>query len=680
MQSDREFGMASSLALIYAHKKCTVIDREALSQLEIRLKEERKKLTTESAYYASIFLLLTGNIEKARDYVEKSLKFSPNSFESQILKGWIDIALGTVNETTIELFNKALVIGKNLDAHLGQIRYYQVKNNFEAATSILNHLSIRYQELNIPLIEKMKTQLANWNWEYCIETCDRILNLEPNNLEALRIKALYSICYKGNNDEGFKIMQKLYSALLSAEPMNSELFMIIGQLFSRVCGRNQQILSSAKMFIDQASKIMPENSEYLSELGYETFLMGKIQDALQYYRSATKLDDSSITALCGLTLCQLTESGASEQVKQQIEFLNEIQGTMKTPLLLYMSAKIFQNDVDKSIALLIEACEIHLKYLKTIFYGIEYLRLFNADFLLQITHELIQYSPIQMMINADQNISRETLHASLKHSLNILEMIVKACPGNVEAVYCLAKVQFLSGEIDIAITTLQNILGEIDEGHLESHLLLAQINIKQERYQRATQNLDTCLSHNFSVREKPMYHILYGIILKHDLKYDDALKSFQTAMKMLGITKTSTNVAKLQNITNSDKLTLYLQVIHLYMIMNEQSNATKLMEQIIDEFSNTPEEGRVVIANSDLLLQQGNADKALELLKSITSDQFYYVQAKTKMANIYLNVKKDRVTYVKCFKELSFEFPGTESYLVLGDCFMSIQGNHFFFF
>lgn len=44
------------------------------------------------------------------------------------------------------------------------------------------------------------------------------------------------------------------------------------------------------------------------------------------------------------------------------------------------------------------------------------------------------------------------------------------------------------------------------------------------------------------------------------------------------------------------------------------------------------------------------------------------------MAHIYLNVKKDRVAYVSCFKELVLDFSGTESYLMLGDCFMSIQG------
>lgn len=43
------------------------------------------------------------------------------------------------------------------------------------------------------------------------------------------------------------------------------------------------------------------------------------------------------------------------------------------------------------------------------------------------------------------------------------------------------------------------------------------------------------------------------------------------------------------------------------------------------------------------------------------------------MAYIYLNQKKDRVLFAQCFKELVDISPGPESYLMLGDAYMSIQ-------
>lgn len=52
----------------------------------------------------------------------------------------------------------------------------------------------------------------------------------------------------------------------------------------------------------------------------------------------------------------------------------------------------------------------------------------------------------------------------------------------------------------------------------------------------------------------------------------------------------------------------------------------------------------------------------------------FHSQAKTKLANVYLHQKKDRITFAQCFRELVDNLPGPESYLMLGDAYMSIQG------
>lgn len=91
------------------------------------------------------------------------------------------------------------------------------------------------------------------------------------------------------------------------------------------------------------------------------------------------------------------------------------------------------------------------------------------------------------------------------------------------------------------------------------------------------------------------------------------------------------------------------------------------------EFEKTPESGRVIIANADFYLSQGNIIRSLELLSNIQSGQSYYLQAKTKMANIYLVNKKDRLSFAQCFKELVHNNPGPDSYIMLGDAYMSIQ-------
>lgn len=624
--------MAGLFGLIYAHKRCTVVDKEALLSLDQRLKEERKNLTSQSTYYASIFLFLSGKIEKAKEYAEKSIRLLRTSIDAIVLKGWCDLMLNTKNSAQVlDAFESALENGKSFDAYLGQVRYHQQNNDFETAISVLNHLSIRYPDTNIPLVEKMHTQLASWNWDYAKETAVRILNLEPSNIDALCIKTLGLICHLGKYEAGAISLKQLYSALTKIEPTNADLYLHMARLFSRVCGRIADILNCTILFAEKASQLSPANTEYITELGYQSIMLNRHKEAVKYFRSAIKLDDSSLEALCGLTLCQMAESGATDQVKQQIEFLNEIQGTQKSPQLLFMSAKILENNVDKVISLLIESCEIHFKNLKTLMYGTDYLRRFDPDFLLELTDELLKYSPVQPSVTEGQNqmIPRGTLQISLKHSLNILEAVVKACPGSVLAAYQLAKVEFICGEIAASMETLQRILNDINPSYTDAHLLAAQIHIQQEQYQRAAQSLETCLSHNFSVRDYPMYQLLNGIIKKNQMQFEEALRYFQTAMNLSGDSLTEKSKTKHNNATVlslADRVTLHLQMIDVFLLTNQQAEAIKLINRTFEEFTNTPEEGRVIIANAEIALQQGKIQKVIKYLENIQPGQPYYLQ------------------------------------------------------
>lgn len=404
----------------------------------------------------------------------------------------------------------------------------------------------------------------------------------------------------------------------------------------------------------------------------------KYKEATKAFRSATKLDDSSVMALCGLTLCTILDQGSIEQARQQIEFLFEIQGDNKIPLLSYMAAKLKTDAPNEATKLLIEACETQFKNLGTLPFGPDYLRRFDSGFLLDVVKEMLKYSPIQQSVTVGEILSRDILHITLTQSLNILDAIVKACPGMVEGVFLLARVQYLCGDTTFAAKSLQKILQDIDPSYTEAHLLMAQIYIQQKAYARASQSLEICLSHNFKVRENPFYHLLNGIIQKSQTLYDEAIKSFITAMNLSGITNvgqlsSKVPLVKTGNLSLVDKVTLYLEAIKTYTSMNQTAEANRLMQIALEEFNNTPEKGRLIISNADIFLQQGASKKALDMLRSIQPTQPYYLQAKTKMADIYLKHCKDRMGFAQCFKELVEHKPGGESYLMLGDAFMSIQ-------
>lgn len=73
------------------------------------------------------------------------------------------------------------------------------------------------------------------------------------------------------------------------------------------------------------------------------------------------------------------------------------------------------------------------------------------------------------------------------------------------------------------------------------------------------------------------------------------------------------------------------------------------MQDAINEFSGTPEEMRITVANVDLALSKGNVDLALSMLRGITPKQPCYTEAKEKMASIYLHTRKDVRLYISCY-------------------------------
>lgn len=81
----------------------------------------------------------------------------------------------------------------------------------------------------------------------------------------------------------------------------------------------------------------------------------------------------------------------------------------------------------------------------------------------------------------------------------------------------------------------------------------------------------------------------------------------------------------------------------------------------------------MAIANAELSVQRGNINHAVELLQKIQPGQSYYAMATKVLANIYLVHKKDRESFAECYKNLVENCPNAETYVMLGDAYMSIQ-------
>lgn len=85
-----------------------------------------------------------------------------------------------------------------------------------------------------------------------------------------------------------------------------------------------------------------------------------------------------------------------------------------------------------------------------------------------------------------------------------------------------------------------------------------------------------------------------------------------------------------------------------------QHEAAKVMQDAINDFQGSGEEVRLTIANVDLALARGAVDDALGMLRNITPGQSYFIQAREKMADIYLNHRKDKQLYASCYRFVCF--------------------------
>lgn len=74
------------------------------------------------------------------------------------------------------------------------------------------------------------------------------------------------------------------------------------------------------------------------------------------------------------------------------------------------------------------------------------------------------------------------------------------------------------------------------------------------------------------------------------------------------------------------------------------------MQDAIWQFKDTPEEMRVMLANVDFALMKDDVDLALNTLRGIGPGQSIYIQAKEKMATIYLHRLRDKRLYVACYR------------------------------
>uniref|UniRef100_A0A8C0ZX47 Tetratricopeptide repeat protein 21A n=1 Tax=Castor canadensis TaxID=51338 RepID=A0A8C0ZX47_CASCN len=642
IQNHPDMSLCSVMALIYAHKCCETIDREAIQELESSLKEIRKTANKTALYYASLFLWLTGHHDKAKEYIDHMLKVSGSSREAYVLKGWVDLTSDKPHavKKSIKYLEQGIQDTKDVLGLMGKAKYLMTQQNFSGALEVVNQITVTLGSFLPALILKMRLFLARHDWEQTIETAYRILEKDENNIDACQILAMHELVREGN----VTTVSCLETQKSSLDRDKEE---------SIICGRHQAILGLVSGFMERIFIVAPSCTFVSTELGYLFILQSQVKEARMWYSEAMQMEENRMAALTGSIWCQILQ-GQLEEAAHQLEFLKEVQQSLgKSEVLVFLQALLASKKPkgeQEAPVFLKEAVELHFSRMQGLPLSPEYFEKLDPLFLVCIAKEYLHFCPKQ------PRSPGQIVSPLLKQVAMILSPVVKAAPAMMDPLFVMAQVKYLSGELENAQSTLQRCL-ELDPTFADAHLLMSQIYLTQGNFAMCSHCLELGVSHNFQVRDHPLYHFIKARMIMNlpTVKAEEGRK------------------CRGPSVGPSERASILLELVDALRLNGELHEATKVMQDAINEFSGTPEEIRVTIANVDLAMSKGNVDMALSMLRNITPKQPCYTEAKEKMAGIYLHTRKDVRLYIGCYRELCEHLPGPHTSLLLGDAFMNIQ-------
>ncbi|KAM4821302.1 tetratricopeptide repeat protein 21A isoform 1-T1 [Thomomys bottae] len=546
-----------------------------------------------------------------------------------------------------------------------------IHQNFSAALEVTHQITAGSGGFLPALVLKMRLCLARNDWEQTIETAHRILEKDENNIDACQMLAVHELAREGNPIIAASCVGNLIKALETKEPGNPSLHLQKVLVVSRLCGRHQEVIQLVSSFLEQIFADTPSCGLAATELGYLYLLQNQPKGARVWYTEATKLEENRMAVLTGNIWCHILQ-GQLEEATQQLEFLKEVQQSLgKSEVLVFLQAllasKKHQGGEQEAPALLKEAVELHFSAMQALPLGPEYFEKLDPLFLVCIARELLRFCPNQ------PRAPGQVVSPLLKQVAMILSPVVKAVPAMMEPLFVMAEVKYLSGDLENAQSTLQRCL-DLDPSLAEAYLLMAQIYLAQDNFAMCAHCLELGVSHNFQVRDYPLYHFIKARALNKSGDHPEAIKTLKMIMN-LPATKgeEGSRRPRAPSLQPSERASILLELVEALRLNGELHEATKVMQDAIHQFHGTPEESRVTIANVDLALSKGHVDAALDMLRNVAPTQPYCIQAREKMADIYLEMHKDPRLFISCYRELCEHLPGPHTSLLLGDAYMKIQ-------
>lgn len=683
-------------ALVYAHSKCKHVDHDEVAQLELQLVMAEENATSSSLLLCATFFWHLGEHAKARKILDQILGSKAGSTSQSeaaalrqralILRGWVNLTVdptvrrdADLRDNAVQYFDQ-VTDRKDAELVLGMAKYYDLKKAYARALESYDEVTVQFPWFKHSLSEKALVLLKMGAWEQCMDSIERALTENPREIEALRVMVLLLLSREGRAREAAERVRDLFDALKRAEPANPELYCEVSRCTARVSDRDSEVLQCSLALMEHAIQLSPDSGAFRAERGYQRALLGDYGEAIESYKEALKLDESNEMALHGMIYCQI-KLGQLEDAAQQMEFLSVIQESIgASASFVFIQALLsWEKDGDRSkqVKLLQQAMQIHMDKLKEALQGPEVsthetMSQLNPLFLVEVATEFLQG-------NAALG-SRDSSDTSSAKGMSILEKLVHKSPGFLRAQFVLAQAYFDAQRLDDAYQVTHLIL-KMDPGHSKAHLMQARVSLEREHFKAASSCLDQALSYDFSVRQSLSYYIIKARVLENGGDVREALQTLQTAMKIIqGAGSTSSNRRQKPSTENSsgsvslfDKASVFIHMAQVLSQLGDIPEATKTVREALDVFRGSSQEVRVLVANSELAIKRGDYDAAIAMLSSVPVGSPAFTKAQMVKADIYLQYRKDKHLYARCYQELVAINPCYATHVSLAEAYLRIQ-------
>lgn len=363
-QARRDMQYPVTLALIYFMSKIggvsgsgsksqvMRVDEEAITALKAERQIAEDVCKEAGLLLAARFCLFTGDLKEARRLSKKILRGSdtpstPIELDAMAVDLWAHLVEAermatrskteTVTKVTgrvdrallqpIEAFLRSRGEEADIDALMLLARSRQVSGSSTEAVNALNQVIAVYPGFVPGLTEKAAILAAQNDWEQALDTVQRALDVDRDNLDALKIIAVHAFKQESQPHDALQKLDDLDAAITNKDPNSTTLAFEFASLFSRICSRHPRALQLCQRHLEKACRLADEAemSRNLCELGHCLLLQGAVQDATKAFQRASKRDSGSVMSLQGMIQCQVLE-GHYDDAEAQVELFQVMHG------------------------------------------------------------------------------------------------------------------------------------------------------------------------------------------------------------------------------------------------------------------------------------------------------------------------------------------------------------------